>query len=116
MENAGREQNLSENIGRFKYNYDFESTCRTWFYPGHINPRIGVVQETTDEPSETVFPELAGSGGPMNKRRMEGSLCRARCDMLLGIVKKVVSPILLHRGGWLSILIGNLNDRSSQER
>jgi len=53
---AGREQMVSENIGRFKNNYNFESTCRTWFHPGHINPRIGVVQETTNESSEIVFP------------------------------------------------------------
>src|SRR5712691_10960265 len=95
MEKEGRENMISENIGRFKNNYNFESTFRTWFHPGHINPRIGVVQETTNESSEVVFPELPGCGGPMNKRRVEDSLSRARYDMLRGIVKKVISPILL---------------------
>jgi len=94
---------ISESIGRFKNNYNFESTCRTWFHPGHLNPRIGMVQETTNESSEVVFPELAGSGGPMNKRRVEGSLSRARYDMLRDIVKKAISQILLHRGVWLSM-------------
>jgi len=45
----------------------------------------------------------------MNKRRMEGSLGRARCDMLRGIFKKVMFPILLHRSVWLSMQIGDLN-------
>jgi len=54
-EKAGREKMSLENIRRFKNNYNFESTCCTCFHPDHIDPRIRVVQETTNESPEVVF-------------------------------------------------------------
>ena len=94
----------SENIRCFKKNYNFEATClgRTWFHPDPINPRTGVVQETTSESLEVVSSYLAATGA-VNKRRTEGSPIRpirARCDMLGGIVKRVIFSILLHRSVW----------------
>ena len=115
MKKAGREKVTLENIGRFKNNNNFESTCCTWFHPDHIDPRISVAQETTSESSEIVFSWLVGNGDLVNKRRMEGSLSRAWYDMLRGICNKVMFP-LLHRSIWFNMWIGNINWSSPEDQ
>jgi hypothetical protein len=79
----------SENIRRIDNNHHIESTSRAWFHPDHIDLRIGVVQVTTSEPSEIVFPLLDRGRDAVKKWMGAGSLGNTWCNMLRDDIAKM---------------------------
>jgi hypothetical protein len=88
---------ISENIRRFENNHHFESTSAAFarLHVNHINLRIRMVQETTSETSEIVFPRSVDGGVLVKVWMREGNLNRARYNILRSIAKRDIFLVFL---------------------